>query len=1463
MGDLATWQAYIEGLGGVFSTTDIESQEFHLIQEGKISYGYNTHLAGGNRISTITNTAPDGSTTRFEYQRPANYGTKVWKIVEYGNADTLGQTVTFTYNTGYTVVRNSGTDDRHGNYDDINTYFVFDQYGRVINTYTTDNDDTSGESVNADYIYGAVYGQYETQENAHNSLKIEGTTGGVVTNYLLPDAEDWILSGSCSGNGTTFHFTPAIGEGAGATQYRFLPAGNYTLSFTAIAGGAGMWTYVNITSSAREEDVVDWHFSPHDGEDDALMKRFSISFDIIDYEDGGERVAIAFSTYAESGSQGSTLSVSDIQLEKGIGASEFSLVRMGDFESFTVDSEFSVTRTPSEFWTSSTGTLTLDAYASPFSVCAEVEGIIDGVGYVKQRIFEAPADELNSYDTDSAYAGNNNGLRYIVSGFGLASFAIPSGIFRLRADVIYYQGAGNEPVTISHNFDFLSRCRQWQYVCGSFSTAYSDDAENDYSCIMAIDIYCEYSYQIEAFSALFNKIAVVVDDGSSTVQNEYDADGRLIKKESRFYSEYYEYDANGDLTRIANNRGELTEHTYATEEWNKHRLLHTVTYDFVCADGSTDYPYKEENIDSLITKTPKTKTEYIFNTYGQLNRTTAYPAVYSGTDVVQAPGTDCTIVQNYYVGTLYSRIFGALKSSLDMMTGIYTYYFYDEGRGLLLATVSNDGKSGECYTYDELGNLTSVRPATYVSATEYSALTNAEEVSYTYNDRGLLTKIETQTTAYTFSYDPFGKASSIGMENSTIVSYTYHNYNGKLASITYANGFTEEYTYDALDNLSEIWYTTEDESYLVYQYQYTADGQLYSVFNYQEYKIRYYEYDMSGRLTAVLDDNNGYSYYTYTYDDNSNVATKNHYIDATQTANVSYSYTYDTDNTITGVSIIGIGSISYTYDDFNRLSGRVVKNTDESFKNTVSYIYRRASGQTGMQISAFSSTVGASTSTYSYGYDNARNITKITDGEGREVRYYYDDLSQLVREDNTYLNATYVYTYDNAGNLLSKVTYALTAEGVTPTSPTSTVTYGYSAATGDRLTSYNGAAITYDAIGNPLSYNNGTAYTFTWQGRFMQTATVGGQTYTFTYNEDGLRLDKTSNSNGWYLYYYEGDMLIGECFANHYVLMYVFDADGSPIGHILYPTSSHAPYVYGRFWYEKNLQGDIIAVYDDTGTKLISYTYDAWGNFTTTYHNGASATHGSAQGNLRYRGYYYDKDLGMYWLTTRYYDAKVGRFISPDNLGYLGANGDLNSYNLYAYCSNNPVMYEDPTGNFAISIGTMLLIGTALGILFGAGVDVATQLYENRTSNNDIDLGSVLNSSLVGGALGFSSAAGVVFLGPIIAGASAASASSTLITFGASVGVSALAGAGGYMLQETINGRAAEVKVENVLGHASIVAIEGACNFGVGGMIGSIGNVGQKGKIFTKEWIGKFIFGQEFSFPIKHLLNRLRKGLWE
>ena len=107
------------------------------------------------------------------------------------------------------------------------------------------------------------------------------------------------------------------------------------------------------------------------------------------------------------------------------------------------------------------------------------------------------------------------------------------------------------------------------------------------------------------------------------------------------------------------------------------------------------------------------------------------------------------------------------------------------------------------------------------------------------------------------------------------------------------------------------------------------------------------------------------------------------------------------------------------------------------------------------------------------------------------------------------------------------------------------------------------------------------------------------------------------------------------------------------------------------------MQGDVLGIMNANGVEVVSYAYDAWGKVLSV--SGSLSSTVGAVNPFRYRGYYYDVEIGWYYLNARYYDPNVGRFLSPDTI--LGANGGLQGYNLFAYCNNNPVMFADPSGN--------------------------------------------------------------------------------------------------------------------------------------------------------------------------------------
>ena len=66
---------------------------------------------------------------------------------------------------------------------------------------------------------------------------------------------------------------------------------------------------------------------------------------------------------------------------------------------------------------------------------------------------------------------------------------------------------------------------------------------------------------------------------------------------------------------------------------------------------------------------------------------------------------------------------------------------------------------------------------------------------------------------------------------------------------------------------------------------------------------------------------------------------------------------------------------------------------------------------------------------------------------------------------------------------------------------------------------------------------------------------------------------------------------------------------------------------------------------------------------------------------IRYRGYYYDTESGLYYLNSRYYDPVTGRFINAD--GYVSTGQNVTDFNMFAYCKNNPIAYADATGTWS------------------------------------------------------------------------------------------------------------------------------------------------------------------------------------
>ena len=159
---------------------------------------------------------------------------------------------------------------------------------------------------------------------------------------------------------------------------------------------------------------------------------------------------------------------------------------------------------------------------------------------------------------------------------------------------------------------------------------------------------------------------------------------------------------------------------------------------------------------------------------------------------------------------------------------------------------------------------------------------------------------------------------------------------------------------------------------------------------------------------------------------------------------------------------------------------------------------------------------------------------------------------------------------------------------------------------------------------------------------------------------------------------------------------------------------------------------------------MVKYTYDAYGNVFI------SGTLSSTIGELnpyRYRGYYYDVETSLFWLSSRYYSPELCRFISPDDIEYLDPES-VNGLNLYCYCKNDSISYYDPSGHapkwlrdvldiglyvvsavvavvagIVVSKVTTPKVGKASGIaIFGSLNNITNAIYYNYISDGENDV---------------------------------------------------------------------------------------------------------------------------------------------
>ena len=566
-----------------------------------------------------------------------------------------------------------------------------------------------------------------------------------------------------------------------------------------------------------------------------------------------------------------------------------------------------------------------------------------------------------------------------------------------------------------------------------------------------------------------------------------------------------------------------------------------------------------------------------------------------------------------------------------------------------LTSVTDPNGQTVSYTYDASKRVTGV---------ETTAGGKTYKNAYTYaNDR--IQKVQHNTTSdtpdveYAFGYDALGRKTAVKVGNQTLSTNVYTaDRSGLLSEVQYGNGGKVKYAYDAYDRLTGMKYDGETTDR--YTYEYGADGEASVVCDNNLGRVLQTEHDLAQRAmgTQLCDANGNLLYRTeLDYD------TQNRLVGFGETAsgrNYKTAYTYDNDNRVTGMTFDGGNAIGYTYDSL----GRIATRTASPLSTSYGYV---AGGYGTGSTTPLVASIQQNGIAYTYAYDSRGNIISET-RNGQTTTYAYDALGQLIRVNDPHLNQTWVYNYDRGGNILSKARYAYTT-GTLGTA-LETIPYAYGDSNWkDKLTAYNGKAITYDAIGNPL--NDGT-WTYQWQaGRQLKQVTKSGTTIQFKYDHNGLRVGKVVN--GTETKYMLHGKLVTHLTVGSDNLHFFYDAQSRP---------AKVSYNGVLYTYIHNLQGDVVGLLDNSGALVVEYKYDAWGKAIST--TGSLAATLGKRNPFRYRGYVYDEETGLYYLKSRYYDSEMQRFLNADTL--MGGVGNILAHNMCFYAANNPIMCVDDHG---------------------------------------------------------------------------------------------------------------------------------------------------------------------------------------
>lgn len=694
------------------------------------------------------------------------------------------------------------------------------------------------------------------------------------------------------------------------------------------------------------------------------------------------------------------------------------------------------------------------------------------------------------------------------------------------------------------------------------------------------------------------------------------------------------------------------------------------------------------------------------------SETSAFSTTYTYDDLGRTLTANDTVAKTLtaYVydsrGNVLRQTQTATDDSTDQTPSV-TRTVYD-GCGRVLQVITDDYVAGE----DGLNAATPVD--SYADSTKgtLNAYDSRGNLTYERNSQGVVTHFAYSDTnklvreafdKYVFAYDYQIEPSELDGQTVSYIrtitvagqNYATEYYTDKdlLIAKAFANGQALRYNYNEDGDLTAQYHDSDETPFVTYTYD--SEGTLQSKTNTDTGLRTVYTGDLT-EVYQIASDGTETLYYSYSNEETTDSGkTTRIYSANTLGTEVSRKVT---DNTASYTAGSHAFTVQSAEDSANRTATETLTAGDKTLGTT-----SRTYDEQG-RVTAETITYGENQLYLSYQYDDQGRLTYYRQGRDADKdndaqisRYQYDSKGQMVREniffDNDRAGITRTYTYDKRGNITSAKTYIYTEGELTDQTPTKSYTCTYKSGDDvweDELVNATAidenSSLLYDANGNPLNYNEAAVR---WSaGR--QLSKISGvdengneEVYaSFIYDENGIRTSEQSTEPGMsWDFTTEDGVVTGRQNDNGKNYRFIYDESGRPTAFMLNDALYH---------YITNQMGDVIGVADADGNLALEYHYDAWGdNFTarpdSCDYDGKTGWNGAYRlyndNPIKYRSYYFDHAIGMYYLQSRYFHTDINRFFNADDPDIAKQSKDVPvGMNLFAYCNNDPVNGVDPTG---------------------------------------------------------------------------------------------------------------------------------------------------------------------------------------